>query len=370
MKQPRNPVSAIPAKDQQPSAIRRSITLALGSAVATQLLAACGGGGTTSSASTAAANPAVAAAASTTATESTSGMSASTHSGTSRTVAPSISSASPATTSIASKLVLGAFSGGYNPTAAEAYDKWLGINTAYNVDFLTTTSTSWDIGQWAPLKALQPAHNMLFSIPCDDMSGIIAGTYDAVYKSMAASIATSYPAAIIRIGWEMNGSWYDWSAANRVSTYTQAYNHVAAIFRAKSATFMLEWCPNNGASSNMDCLQAYPGDQYVDCIGMDTYMDYRYGTGTSASRWAYLVSNTRGLQWQVTFAEQHAKKLSMPEWGVNLDDPLFIENMHAWLVNNNYHHASYWDSNSDFKSQLSGNQYPNAAAAFKSLFGA
>jgi beta-mannanase len=142
------------------------------------------------------------------------------------------------------------------------------------------------------------------------------------------------------------------------------------MFRAKSASFMLEWCPNNGVSSNMDCLQAYPGDQYVDCIGMDTYMDYRYGSGTSASRWAYLVNNTRGLQWQVSFASQHQKKLSIPEWGVNLDDPLFIENMHAWLVLNNYHHASYWDSNANFQGQLSQNQYPNAAAAFKSLFGA
>jgi hypothetical protein len=120
----------------------------------------------------------------------------------------------------------------------------------------------------------------------------------------------------------------------------------------------------------MDCLEAYPADHSVDCIGMDTYMDDRYGTGTSASRWAYLVGNTRGLQWQVSFASQHNITLSMPEWGVNLDDLLFIENMHAWLVDHSYHHVSYWDSNADFKSQLSQNQYPNAAAAFKSLFGA
>ena len=345
--------------------MRRSIALALGSAVATQLLSACGGGGGSSSSnasgtSNSTSNLATAAASSTTAGSANAKSSSNS----------TASASTPATTPAAQKLIVGVFSGGFDPTTAEAYDKWLGINAAYNVDFLTGSNTSWDISEWAPLKTLQPTHNMLFSVPCNDMSGTIAGSYNSIYQSMAASIAASYPAAVIRIAWEMNGSWYNWSAANRVSTYTQAFNHVAAIFRAKSASFMIEWCPNNGVSSNMDCLQAYPGDTYVDCIGMDTYMDYRYGTGTSASRWSYLVSNTRGLQWQVTFAEQHGKKLSMPEWGVNLDDPLFIENMHSWLVNYNYHHASYWDSNSDFKSQLSLGQYPNAAAAFKSLFGA
>ena len=263
----------------------------------------------------------------------------------------------------------GVFSGGFDPTTAEAYDKWLGKSTAYNVDFITNSNYSWDVAQWAPLRTAQPASNLLLSVSIDDMAGTIEGSYDSIYKSMANAIATSYPNAIIRIGWEMNGSWYAWSAANKVSTYIEAYNHIASFFRTRSSGFMLEWCPNNGVSASMDCAQAYPGDAYVDCIGMDTYMDYRYGTQTSAARWGYLVSNTRGLQWQVSFAEQHGKKLSMPEWGVNADDPLFIENMHTWLVTNNYHHASYWDSNSNFKGQLSLGQYPNAAAAFKSLFG-
>jgi beta-mannanase len=369
MKPCSDPSADLQDRNHQPQPLRRSIMLALGSAVATQLLSACGAAGSSSNNQEAAASsPTASAAVASKGSPAASATSATT------TVTPTVTttagSASSAAAHTPSKLIVGAFSGGYDSASAEAYDKWLGINTAYNVDFLTGSNTSWDISQWAALKTLQPAHNMLFSIPCNDMSGTIAGDYDAIYQSMAASVAATYPSAIIRIAWEMNGGWYNWSAANRVSTYTQAYNHVAAIFRAKSASFMLEWCPNNGVSSNMDCLAAYPGDQYVDCIGMDTYLDYRYGTGTSASRWSYLVGNTRGLQWQVSFAGQHGKKLSIPEWGVNLDDPLFIENMHAWLVSNGYHHASYWDSNSNFQGQLSENQYPNAAAAFKSLFGA
>jgi beta-mannanase len=342
---------------------RRSILLGLGSLVTSQLLTGCGAGASGDPASAVANQAARVAASSNTLTTDRSA-------GSTTATAHRSPTTSKAASTPASKLVTGVFSGGYNPTSAEAYEKWLGKDTGYNVDFITTSSYSWDIYEWGPMKTAQPSNNMLFSVPLDNMSGIIQGTYDTVYQAMATSIAKYYPSAIIRIGWEMNGAWYDWSAANRVSTYIEAYNHVAAFFRVKSSGFLIEWCPNNGVSSNMDCLQAYPGDRYVDCIGMDTYMDYRYGTQTSAERWAYLVSNTRGLQWQVSFAKEHGKKLSIPEWGVNKDDPLFIENMYAWLTTNNYHHASYWDSNSDFQSMLSKGQYPNAAAAFKTLFGA
>jgi len=60
--------------------------------------------------------------------------------------------------------------------------------------------------------------------------------------------------------------------------------------------------------------------------------------------------------------------MSWPEWGINTDDPYFIEQMYNWMTANNFAYASYWDSNSSFKSKLSHDQYPKAAAKFKELF--
>jgi len=62
--------------------------------------------------------------------------------------------------------------------------------------------------------------------------------------------------------------------------------------------------------------------------------------------------------------------MSFPEWGVNWDNPYFIEQMHDWITTHNFAYASYWDSNSAFKGQLSNDQYPQASAKYKELFSA
>jgi hypothetical protein len=70
--------------------------------------------------------------------------------------------------------------------------------------------------------------------------------------------------------------------------------------------------------------------------------------------------------------------MSLPEWGVNHDDPYFIEHMYVHFMGQGgnpapYSFASYWDSNSSFQGKLSAlapaaSQYPNAAAAFLSTW--
>lgn len=368
------------ATSRMESIDRRTLLFGLGSFALNACLAGCGAGGSGSGSTASAAADGKSAgtqASGTTSTAaagssaaSTTAQSSSQGSTTSSKTPASTPASAAASTPVSNAFKFGVFSGGYDPSAAEVYDNWLGRQAVYNVDFLTSDNTGWDLGQWAPLLKLEPQHNMLLSVPMTDMAGNVLGANDTVYQTMAALVKAKYPSAIIRIGWEMNGGWYPWSAFGQEALYRASFNHVAAIFKAESSKFMVEWCPNNGAVSNMDCALAYPGDTYVDCIGMDTYMDYRYGVATSAARWDYIVNNSRGLEWQVSFAKAHGKLLSFPEWGVNSDDPLFVQNMYNWMTANKYDHASYWDSNAAFQGKLSDNQYPHAAAEFKKLFGA
>ncbi len=291
-------------------------------------------------------------------------------------------------------LKIGVFSGGFDPKAAAAYEAWLGRPSAFNVEFLTETAftdppgsdpnkgadalshAGWLLGVWRG-PGSRPERNMLFSVPLatkqdNSLAHVAAGQYDQVYRAIAHDYASAYPNAIIRIGWEFNADWYSWKAKDRTADYIAAFRHVAAIFKSASPQFTIDWCPVNGFSANFAAETAYPGDDVVDVIGMDLYNDYRWGDhkDDAQERWEWLKNFQHGLVWQQAFAHDHKKRMSLPEWGVDRDDPYFIEQMHDWIVHHDYAYVAYWNSNSAFKGTLSNNQYPNAAATYRRLFGA
>lgn len=291
-------------------------------------------------------------------------------------------------------LKVGVFSGGFDPRAAAQYELWLGRKSDFNVEFLTETAFSdstaadgkknsdalthagWLLGVWRG-PASRSERNMLFSIPLatkqdNSLAHVASGQYDTVYQQIAKDYASAYPTAIIRIGWEFNADWYSWKAKDRTADYIAAFRHVAAIFKTASPRFTIDWCPVNGFSANFPAEQAYPGDDIVDVIGMDVYNDYRWGDhkDDAHARWDWEKNFQHGLVWQQQFAEQHHKRMSLPEWGVNRDDPYFIEQMYDWITHHDFAYVAYWNSNSAFSGMLSNNQYPNAAAEYRRLFGA
>ncbi len=300
--------------------------------------------------------------------------------------------AAPRTTPFTSSgFKLGVFSGGFNPASAERFEAWMGRPSDFNVEFLTETAftdytkpdgtkvtdslahAGWLPALWSQAK--RSDRNMLFSIPLstkqdNSLAHVAAGHYDATYRSVAGSIAHSYPNAVIRIGWEFNADWYSWAAKGRAQDYIDAFRHVAQIFKSASSGFTIDWCPDHGFSSNMPAETAYPGDDVVDVIGMDIYNDYRWGDFKDSpdKRWVWLRDFSHGLAWQVRFAAEHHKPMSLPEWGVNRDDALFIEHMHEWITQHDYAYAAYWNSNSAFAGQLSNEQYPTAGATYRRLF--
>jgi beta-mannanase len=81
-----------------------------------------------------------------------------------------------------------------------------------------------------------------------------------------------------RWGHEFNGNWYPWGIANNNSNpalYISAYRHVHDLVVAAGATnVQWVWCFNNGSTpdaSYNDPAQSYPGDAYVDWVGIDGY---------------------------------------------------------------------------------------------------
>ncbi|MGW7819854.1 glycoside hydrolase family 26 protein [Streptomyces puniciscabiei] len=130
----------------------------------------------------------------------------------------------------------------------------------------------WDhreAGAAAQLRGDQPAYRL---------ARIIDGTYDPYLRSWAKGIASlRYPVGI-RLAHEMNGYWYPWceqSNGNHPGEYVRAWRHVHDIFvRAGASNAIWVWSPNVGYRNATPFDRLYPGDAYVDWVGLSGY----YGT--------------------------------------------------------------------------------------------
>ena len=143
---------------------------------------------------------------------------------------------------------------------------------------------------------------------------ILAGKWDTyLYQWAAAVVQTGLP-MVIRFAHEMNGSWYPWSAGrgsitahgtpvqldNTPAKYREMWRHVWTVFRDVGANdfVMWAWTPvktlctthnphaHSGRCTNQYTTYAedYPGDDYVDWVGLSSYA---YG-----SKSAYTFAHT------------------------------------------------------------------------------
>jgi hypothetical protein len=114
------------------------------------------------------------------------------------------------------------------------------------------------------------------SQPAYALSKIIRGDFDAYVRRFAAGVRDQNWPVAIRLAHEMNGHWYPWSerrSGNRSGEYVRAWRHVHDIFLEIGANNVIWiWSPNILRPVPDVSLRAlYPGDAYVDWIGMVGY---------------------------------------------------------------------------------------------------
>jgi hypothetical protein len=230
--------------------------------------------------------------------------------------------------------------------------------------------------RWVPAlwKSINPDRNVVWSFPLTvkgtPLADVANGSHDSEFESAAKAIADAQPNAIIRIGWEMNSISTPWFAEGQEADYIRAFRHVVGIFRSHSSGFTYDWCPSWGRQ-DLPADLVYPGDDVVDYIGLDVY-DFKYD-GSAEQRWndRYLKAEF-GLEWHRSFAGRHGKKMSFPEWGVGQfgDNPLFVQKMHDWFVQNEDRiaYAAYFDVDGDWPTQIDNGQFPKSQLLFRELF--
>lgn len=160
---------------------------------------------------------------------------------------------------------------GAHPTIVQYFVKWTeefrpdSVPQTYKQGALPVIS--WE--PWAGLKSgvSQPAYSL---------TRIANGQYDAYITRFATAVRDQKWPVGLRFAHEMNGNWYPWSekqSGNHLGDYVKAWRHVHDIFAKVGATNVIWiWSPNiirPLPTVRIDAL--YPGDAYVDWIGMVGY---------------------------------------------------------------------------------------------------
>jgi len=228
------------------------------------------------------------------------------------------------------------------------------------------------------------------------------GAYNKYFESLAKLLVANKLAdrTILRVGWEFNASWYPWKVmtAEDAGNYAAYWRQIVTTMRAVPGADKLQFNWNGCNESCKYPLEAaYPGDQYVDQVGMDVYDvswnkdTYPYPENATAEErlvrqkktwdtWIYPVSPKNGIAAWLAVAKAHHKPLTFPEWGLGYkkdghgggDNPYFIQQMFNVIQDpdNNIYFASYWDAKEAKIIPTGGfvSPYPQSTALFLKLF--
>ncbi len=155
-----------------------------------------------------------------------------------------------------------------------------------------------------------------------------AGRWDSDYRAIAQYVKDAgYGDAVIRLGHEFDDAWPPYSARNNTAEYIAAFRHVHDVLSSESAGFRFDWTSTRAGFSAWAPL-AYPGDAYVDVIGLDIY--WRDPRPIPDSDWSLRYEPV--LREHLEFARARNKPVSYPEWGqANGDSGRYVELMYGWL---------------------------------------
>lgn len=313
--------------------------------------------------------------------------------------------------------------------ANEAFARWLGLPSVWAEDFPPTEKwdhlegQGWQLGEWSHWKTNGPSRRLIFSVPMlpgpwnrkGPASGTAAGKpvslacgakgeYNEHFRRLAERlIKYGLGDSILRIGWEWNGGWYAWRARDDPASYAAYWRQIVSTMRSVHGAENLRFCWNPTICwTGFPVEQAWPGDEFVDLVGLDVYDQsyakntYPWPTNASPAEimavqqltWEEVILNgDKGLAFWKAFAERHGKLFCIPEWGVHCprdkhgggDNPYFVEQMHRFIHNPSNHiffHCYFdvqaVDGHHQLSPGLSGaetNEFPRSAAVFRELFG-
>jgi beta-mannanase len=199
-----------------------------------------------------------------------------------------------------------------------------------------------------------------------------AGDFNSYATALGQNlVAAGLQNTVIRLGAEMNGAWeadYIGSTTQEQNLWAQCFdNEVTGLRAASGENFLIDWNPN--ACSTTNYAPFYPGNAYVDIMGLDFY-DVDCKSPSSVVDFSQLTQD--GFDAFAAFAAQEGKPMSFPEWGLSTtpsgDDPGYIDGIGQLVANDDFSFQTYFDASNGTSLPL-GSNTPLSIAAFQREFG-
>lgn len=320
---------------------------------------------------------------------------------------------------------IGVYRSAQDPYAIYSYENWLGRRMDLILDTIPSDSPGsietsfnnyvngdWNFfaSQWSSNKSrvvvtmpMLPVQGN-YSGPSLGSSGAstalangAAGAYDSYWITLRQNmLAAGWTDNIIRLGWEMNGNWYNWSSVFNPTAWKTYFQRIVTILRNDpNSHFKFCFNPTCGFVM-MDADTVYPGNSYIDYIGLDVYdTDFNGQYPISASDspatklakrtqvWSFnIINDPHGLPFWKNFAATNSKPFGVFEWGCmpgengvdhgGGDNTYFVQQMHDYVLANGVSALMYFDLSgleSLFNTPTLPTAFPNAAALYQTLFG-
>jgi beta-mannanase len=166
------------------------------------------------------------------------------------------------------------------------------------------------------------------------------GGYDDFLKDYAETVAAFGHPVLFRLGNEMNGDWCPYAGYNTSRDpwlFVEFYRYVYGFFeRAGAQNVIWVWNPNGKSFPDFtwnDALMYYPGDAYVDVVGLTAYNTGDYYPGETWKSFAELYDNI-----YYSYVEKYDKPLMITEFACAVSGG----DKNQWVVDM-FRHIRYYD---------------------------
>lgn len=211
-----------------------------------------------------------------------------------------------------------------------------------------------------PYVRIMPRHDWTSgrADPVYGLDEIADGTYDDDLRKWAKDARKYGKPLLVEFAPEMNGNWFPWSGAHNgkkdgAELYIEAHRHVVELMRDEKAD-NITWMFHVNAVSEPNkswnkMKEYYPGDDYIDWIGMSIY-----GSQKPGWEWTSFLSVFQSAYWQMEKISKN-KPLAIAEFGVVEDPksgskPEWIREAFETILSGMYPRIkaiSYWHSSFD-----------------------
>jgi hypothetical protein len=170
---------------------------------------------------------------------------------------------------------------------------------------------------------------------------------DQEISDWGSALKTAWgPSAYIRLGWEFNGDWYEWSMQpGDGPAFKRCWQRWYDVIKSVSTDFKLVFNPNfesktydwnNPDATTVNIDDFWPGAEYVDAAGPDNYARSENGALRDVNK-PGPNGNPVGINVWVDWVLKKGVPFAVPEWGIwdtpgetwGSTDPNFMNQMRA-----------------------------------------